>query len=116
MKLKLIIALVSDEITDDVIDAARAGGATGATTITSVRGEGLRPERTFLGLDLSVHRNVVLFLVVETRARSILESISAAGRFDEEPGTGIAFQLSIEDATGLATQLPRIMEELEFDT
>ena len=39
MRLKLIVALVSDEKTDIVIDAARAGGATGATIITSVHGE-----------------------------------------------------------------------------
>ena len=56
---------------------------------------------------------MVLFLVVETRARDILERISDAGRFDADPGAGIAFQLPIEDAVGLTTQLPTILEELE---
>ncbi len=115
MRLKLIAALVSDEKTNIVIDAARAGGATGATTITSVRGEGLRPEKTFLGLDLAAKRDLVLFLVVETRARDILERIRDAGRLDEEHGAGIAFQLDIEDAVGLTTQLPTILEELEYE-
>ena len=113
MKLKLIVALVSDEKTDIVIDAARAGGATGATIISSVRGEGLEPEKTFFGLDLAAKRDVVLFLVVEPRARNILERIRDAGRFEEEHGAGIAFQIPIEDAVGLVTQLPAIMEELE---
>ena len=113
MRLKLIVALVSDEKTDIVIDAARAGGATGATIITSVRGEGLAPEKTFFGLDLTAKRDVVLFLVVEPRARAILERIRDAGRFEEEPGVGIAFQIPIEDAVGLTTQLPTILEELE---
>ena len=113
MRLKLIVALVSDEKTDIVIDAARAGGATGATVITSVRGEGLEPGKTFFGLDLAAHRDVVLFLVVEPRARDILERIRDAGRFEEEHGAGIAFQVPIEDAVGLVTQLPTIMEELE---
>lgn len=112
MRLKLIVALVSDENTEVVIDAARAGGATGATIITSVRGEGLEPEKTFFGLDLAAKRDVVLFLVVEPRARDILERIRDAGRFEQEPGTGIAFQISIEDAVGLTTQIPTIMEEL----
>ena len=40
MRLKLIVALVSDEKSDVVLEAARAGGATGATIISSVRGEG----------------------------------------------------------------------------
>ena len=113
MKLKLIVALVSDDKTDTVVDAARTGGATGATIITSVRGEGLKPQKTFFGLDLAAQRDVVLFLVVETRARDILERIRDAGRFDADPGAGIAFQLPIEDAVGLTTQLPTILEELE---
>ena len=113
MRLKLIVAFVSDEKTDIVIDAARAGGATGVTVITSVRGEGLEPGKTFFGLDLAAHRDVVLFLVVEPRARDILERIRDAGRFDEEHGAGIAFQLPIEDAVGLVTQIPTIMEVLE---
>ena len=53
MRLKLIVALVSDEKTEIVIDAARAGGATGATVITSVRGEGLEPGKSFFGLELA---------------------------------------------------------------
>ena len=113
MRLALIVALVSDEKTDIVIDAARGGGATGATIISGVRGEGLKPERTFLGLELAAKRDVVLFLVVETRARDILERIRDAGRIDEEHGAGVAFQLAIEDVVGLSTQLPTILEELE---
>ena len=53
MNLKMIMAFVADDKTDVVIDAARKAGCTGATVITSVRGEGLVPEKTFLGLDLS---------------------------------------------------------------
>ncbi|MDE2810445.1 MAG: P-II family nitrogen regulator [Gemmatimonadota bacterium] len=113
MKLKLIVALVSNDKTDTVVDAARAGGATGATIITSVRGEGLKPQKTFFGLDLAAQRDVVLFLVVETRARDILERIRDAGRFEQEPGAGIAFQIPIEDAVGLTTQLPTILEEVD---
>jgi nitrogen regulatory protein PII len=107
------MAMVSDEKTAGVVEAARAAGATGATIITSVRGEGLKPEKTFLGLDLSGHRDVVLFLVAAPRARVILETIAAAGKFDEEPGAGVAFQIPIEDAVGLKTQLPTLLHEIE---
>jgi nitrogen regulatory protein PII len=115
VKLSLIVALVNDFNADVVIDAARAGGATGATVITSVRGEGLKKERTFFGLDLAAKRDVVLFLVAETRARDILERIRDAARVESEHGAGIAFQLSIEDAVGLNTQIPVILEELEYE-
>ena len=110
MKLKLIVAMVDDARTDAVIDAARAAGATGATIITGVRGEGLIPQKTFLGLDLWESRNVVLFLVSAARADEILASIGREGRFDTEPGSGVAFQVDIERAIGLRTQLPTTME------
>lgn len=113
MRMKLIVALVSDDKTDAVIEAARAGGATGVTVVTSARGEGITPKRSFFGLDLTAHGNVVLFLVVETRARDILEQIRSAGRFDEEPGSGVAFQIDVEDAVGLSSQLSVMREELE---
>ena len=113
MRLKLIAALVNDDKLNVVVDAARAGGATGSTIITSARGEGLRQEKTFFGLDLAAKRDLVLFLVAESRARDILERIREAGHMDTEHGAGIAFQLAIEDAVGLNTQLPTLMSELE---
>ncbi len=58
MNLKLITALVADEKTDAVMAAAREAGATGATVITSVRGEGLKPEKSFLGLELTAQRDM----------------------------------------------------------
>ena len=113
MQLKLIITLVDDSKTDTVVDAARAAGATGATVITSGRGEGRTPKKTFLGLELAAKRDVVLFLVAAAHARAILESIRDSGRFDGEPGAGIAFLIDVEDAVGLTTQLPAFMEEAE---
>ena len=112
MRMKLIVALIGEEKTDTVIEAARAGGATGATVVTSVRGEGLKPGKTFLGLNLNSAANIVLSLVVETRARDILERIREAARFDEEAGAGVAFQLAIEDVVGLATQMPVMLDEI----
>ena len=113
MKFKLIMAMVEEGLTEAVLEAARADGATGATVITSVRGEGLRPEKTFLGLDLAAARDILLFLVAEPRARDILETIAAAGEFDENPGAGIALQIGIEDAVGLKSQMAALQEEIE---
>lgn len=113
MKFKLIIALVSDAKTEPVIEAAREGGATGATVITSARGEGLKPSKTFLGLTLAGQVDVVLFLVEQHLSREILETIAKAGHFDDSSGTGIAFQIDIEDAVGLKSQLHAIESEIE---
>ena len=113
MYMKLIVALVPDENTDAIIEAAREVGATGATVITSVRGEGLKPERTLLGLELTAKRDLLLFMVAEARAREILERIRETGRFETDPGAGVAFQIAIEDAVGMSTQLPTLMKEVE---
>ena len=105
MKLKLIAALAGEDKTDALVAAARKAGATGVTIIGSGRGEGLQPAKTFLGLDFNAQCDLLLFLVGETKAREILERLCEAGRFKEEPGAGIAFQLDIEDAVGLDTQM-----------
>lgn len=112
MNLKLVIAVISDEITDDIIAAAREAGATGATIINSARGEGLTPEKGFMGLELTAQRDIVMFVVAGTQARIILEAIGKAGNFEDEPGAGMVFQIDLEDAIGLKTQLPKIMEEI----
>ena len=88
MKMKLLVAIIDDTITDEIIEAARKAGATGATVINNVRGEGLKVEKTFLGLDLTGQRDIVLFLVAAERARIILEVIDAAGRTDRKPDKG----------------------------
>jgi len=113
MKLKLIMALVDDHYTENILEAAREAGATGATVVTSARGEGIRPQKTFLGLDIAGHRDLLMFLVAEQLSRDILETIAAAGEFDDRPGSGIAFQIAIEDAVGLSSQLQAISEEIE---
>jgi nitrogen regulatory protein PII len=113
MHFKLIIALVEDSKTDKVVDAARQAGATGATVITSARGEGLRKSKTFLGLSLETQRDVLLFLVEEHLSRQILETICEVGAFDTTPGTGIAFQVDVEDAVGVAHQISRLTDVVE---
>ncbi len=113
MNLRMIVALVSDDRTDTIMDAARKAGATGATVLNGARGEGLEPHKTFLGLDLAAARDLVLFLVAEPKAREILEAIADAGCFDSDPGAGIAFEIEILDAVGLKTQLPTLLDEVE---
>ena len=113
MKFKLIVVMVADEKTDTVIDAARTAGATGCTVVTSARGEGLNPPKTFLGLTLEWQRDVILMLVEGHMSRQILEVIAERGRLDEEPGTGVAFEIDIEDVIGLASQMETIEREIE---
>ena len=113
MHFKMIVVFVEDKRTDAVMDAAREAGATGATIIHNARGEGLKVSKTFFGLSLETQRDVVLFVVEEHRSRHILEEICRAGKFDEDPGTGMAFQVDVEDAVGIVQQVEKIKQDVE---
>jgi len=113
MHFKMIIVFVEDRKTDAVMDAARDAGATGATVIHNARGEGLKVSKTFFGLSLETQRDVILFLVEEHLSRHILEEINRVGALDAEPGTGIAFQVDVEDAVGIVQQAKEISQEVE---
>jgi len=113
MHFKLIIAFVEDDKTDLVLDTSRKYGATGATVINNARGEGLKASKTFFGLTLETQRDVLLFLVEEHLSRPILEAIAKAAEFDSRPGTGIAFQVDVEDAIGVMHQVEQLTPIVE---
>ncbi|HHH47831.1 MAG TPA: P-II family nitrogen regulator [Gammaproteobacteria bacterium] len=108
MHFKLIIALVDDNKTDKTLKAARDAGATGATVINHARGEGLEASKTFFGLSLETPRDMLMFLVEEHLSRTILETIATVAELDSCPGTGIAFQIDVEDAVGVAHQVQKL--------
>lgn len=113
MHFKLLIALLEDDKTDKVLNAAREAGATGATVLNQARGEGMKQAKTFFGLSLETQRDMVMFLVEEHMSRKILERIADVGEFDDKPGTGIAFQLDVEDAVGVVHQVQKLSAAVE---
>ncbi len=113
MHFKLIIAFVEDTKTNKVMNAARDSGATGATVISNARGEGIEQSKTFFGLSLDTQRDVLLFLVEEHLSRKILEKIGQVGEFDTNIGTGIAIQIDVEDAVGVAHQVEKLVSVVE---
>lgn len=110
MKFKVILASVKTNITDTVVDAAKAAGATGATVIPA-RGTGIREAKTFFGLSLEAPTDIIMFLLEEHVVQQVLKAIATAGRF-QEPGTGIAFVLPVENVIGLESQIARFKEEV----
>ena len=95
MRFKLIMALVDDHHTENILNAARQASATGATVVTSAHGERITPEKTFLGLEIDGHRDHMMFLLVKQMRREVLETIAKAGEFDQKTGSGIALQIPI---------------------
>ncbi len=113
MHFKLLIALIQDGKTGDVLDAAREAGATGCTVINQARGEGLEKTKTFFGLTLETQRDMALLLVEEHLSRKILEKIAEVGEFDSSPDSGIAFQIDVEDAVGIIGQVKKLTPLVE---
>lgn len=113
MHFKLILAFVEDSKTEDIMEAAREAGATGCTVITNARGEGIKENKTFLGLTLATQRDVILLLVEQHLSRHILEHIGDVGEFDAKPGTGIAIVIDVEDAVGVLHQAKELSEIVE---
>jgi nitrogen regulatory protein PII len=113
MHFKLIIIIVEDKRTTALLDAAREAGVTGCTVLNQARGEGVRPAKTFLGLSIDSQVDVILLLAEEHMSREILEKIADAGEFDETPGSGIAFQIDVEEAIGVRNQIAALTEAVE---
>ena len=113
MHFKLIVVMVEDQHTNEILSAAREEGATGATVLNQARGEGIRPVKTFLGLSIGNQVDVILMLVEEHLSRHVLEKIAKVGKFDETSGTGIAFQVDVEDAIGVRHQIQVLEETVE---
>ena len=103
MRFKLIMAMVKPDVTDHLVDTMKEEGATGAT-ITPARGTGVTEGITFFGLTVEERTDIVTFLVEEHTVSKLLKTIQEKCKFDE-PGTGIAFVIPIEQAIGLESQM-----------
>ncbi len=105
MEFKIIIASVKPDITDNIVDAAKKAGATGATILLG-RGTGIREAKSFFGLSLEAESDIILFLLVDKLVDGVLKTIGEVGQFDK-PGTGIAFVMPVEQVIGMESQIER---------
>ena len=71
---ELIIIITNQGCTDKVMDAARAAGATGGTSIHA-KGTGAELARKFLGVSIAAERELIFILArAEDRSRSARSS------------------------------------------
>jgi nitrogen regulatory protein PII len=103
------MALVKPQISDELIDAMREAGATGATVIPA-RGAGIHENKSFLGLSINEKTDTVISLVEEHAVEKLLDVINRTARLDE-PGNGVAFVLPIEHAIGLQSQMEKFKDQ-----
>jgi nitrogen regulatory protein P-II 1 len=109
MKFKLVMTMVSPEITNDVISAAKSAGATGDVIIPA-RGSGSNQAR-FMGITLEDKTDIILFVVEEHTVNKVLKAITVDCKLCD-PGKGIAIVLAIEKVAGLDRQIESIKTKL----
>lgn len=105
MDFKLLMVFVDQDRTDKVLDAARKAGATGATIINNAQGQGLKPVRTFFGLELLATRSVILILAETSRASTVMDAAAEAGGLDDSQDTGVALELDVNRTLGLGEHI-----------
>lgn len=105
MRYKVIVAALKPDVTDRVVDAAKACGISGATIVPG-RGTGMHEAKTFLGLTLETQTDVVIFLVEEELVQPAMAAMHRAGGLDEH-GTGVMFVLPVEEVAGIKDRIVR---------
>jgi len=105
MKYKAIIAALKPNVTDQVVEAAKTCGISGATIVPG-RGTGMHEAKTFLGLTLETQTDVVFFLAEEELVEPVMAAIHKAGGLDEH-GTGVVFVLPVEQVAGIKDEIVR---------
>jgi nitrogen regulatory protein PII len=113
MRLKLIIAFVQPDRTEQLLAEARKVGASGATVLNNARGEGRNVVKGILGLEIAAQRDVIFMLVEQRCAQAVLQRLAEVGKFDDSPGTGIVLKLDVEEALGIREQMSELIERLD---
>ncbi len=113
MHFKLIVSFIDPLKTNEVIKYARESGAKGVTILSQARGEGIGIKKTFFGLSVAKHTDVVLFIVEEHLSRNVLEIIAKVAKFDEQDSKGMAFQIDVEDTVGLSHQIQELNKTIK---
>jgi nitrogen regulatory protein PII len=105
MKYKVIVATLKPDVTDDVVEAAKACGISGATIVPG-HGTGMHEAKTFLGLALETQTDVVFFLAEDELVQPVMAAIHKAGSLDEH-GTGVVFVVPVEQVAGIKDEIVR---------
>lgn len=101
MHLKSIIIFLDDCKAERVTEAARKASATYRHNHHFQRTWRKNEQsRDFSGAVSGNSVDIIVPLIEEHLSRTIMETIAEIGQFDATAGTGIAFQIDVEDAVG----------------
>ena len=99
MEHELITIIVDNGRADDIIAAARKGGARGATTL---HGHGTASDKAakFFNLEIEPEKEVILIVAAADEAEKIISAVRSFHEF-EGPNSGVLFSVDVSKVTGL---------------
>lgn len=105
----LITCIVQKGKADDIVAAARAVGAQGAT-VHYARGTGVRERLGVLSIAVEAEKEIIQIVVSAEQKEEVFATMFEAGELDA-PGRGIMYVTELEKA---ATYIPaEVLEQLE---
>ena len=99
MEYEVVFTIVDRGLGEDVVDAANAAGARGATIINA-RGSGIHEKDMFFSMAIEPEKEIVMIIIKKEKSDAIIESIKESMKIDE-PGKGIMFVLDVNRTSGL---------------
>ena len=96
---ELIIVITNQGCTDKVMDAARAAGATGGTSIHA-KGTGAELARKFLGVSIAAERELIFILARKEDRSPIMKAVMSQTGI-HSAAQSLAFSLPVSDIAGL---------------
>ena len=99
MTHELIVVITNQGHTDQVMDAARAAGATGGTSVHA-KGTGTEIARKFFGVSIAAEKELVLILARTEARNPIMKAIMAEAGM-KTAAQSLVFSLPVSDIAGL---------------
>lgn len=103
-KYELIVIVANEGRTDQVMNAARAAGATGGTVLHG-KGTGSQNPKKFYNVSIAAEKEVILMVAQSDRKAAIMQSVLHQAGPDSEAGA-ILFSLPVSEVAGFG-----LMEE-----
>ena len=111
MRFSLIVTICPADNQQEIVDAAKAEGVTGATLL-SARGTGVKEAKTFFGLSLDKPQEAIIMVAERHSAPNLMKAIYDAGDM-VQPGNGICFSVPLDAVMGLESQLSVLKKKVE---
>lgn len=103
-KYELVVAVVNQGFSEDVMSAARAHGARGGT-IVSARRSDIEDAVKFYGISLQAEKEIVAILIPKSKKAELMQAISQKCGMKSE-AHGIVISLPVSSCAGLSAEEP----------